>query len=170
MSGNKYLSVDVNGDLAELAANQTSAGSADAGKVVALGSGGTIDPSMLPNTDSTSVLFSESVAAGAIVNIYNNAGTRNARNGDASSYAKRAIGFVSGAVTSGATATVNFIGVISGLSGLTAGTEYFLSDTTPGSITATPVTTSGHILQSVGTALSATELDFKPAARPIIRA
>jgi hypothetical protein len=41
------------------------------------------------------------------------------------------------------------------------GARYYLS-TTPGTITATPVTGSGRVDQYVGTALAATELNFEP--------
>lgn len=169
MAGNKYISIDGSGDQLEVAATQTSAGSGDAGKIPALNSAGQIDPTMLPNLDSTTILASETIAAGNIVNVYDNSGTRNVRKADGSSYAKRAVGFVNAGITSGASGTVNFEGTVTGLTGLTAGVEYYLSNVTPGAITATPVTTSGHILQVVGTALSATELTFEPE-RPVIRA
>lgn len=169
MAGDKYISINSSGDDQEKTAVQSSAGSADAGKIPALNSAGQIDPTMLPNIDSTVILASETIAAGDLVNVYDNAGTRNVRKADASSYAKRAVGFANAGITSGASGSVSFEGTVTGLSGLVAGTEYFLSDSTPGQATATPVTTSGHILQSVGTAISSTEMTFE-AERPIIRA
>lgn len=49
-------------------------------------------------------------------------------------------------------------GKVTGLSGLTVGADYFLSPTTAGLLTVTEPTTTGHVSQPVGIALSATEL------------
>ena len=50
-----------------------------------------------------------------------------------------------------------------GLSSLTIGARYFLSDSVAGSVTATAVTAgAGKISQEVGVAVSATELSFEP--------
>jgi hypothetical protein len=49
-------------------------------------------------------------------------------------------------------------GKMSGLTGLTVGADYFLSPVTSGLLTVTEPTTTGHVSQPVGIALSATEL------------
>lgn len=159
----------------EVIPNTTSAGVADANKLVMLDSSGKLDISLLPNgigADTKIAPASENLSAGDIVNLWNNSGTLKVRKADASGgVAKKAIGFVSSAVTSGQDATVYLDGTISGLSGLTLGTTYALSHSTPGGVIAlaSATTTAGHILQEVGYATSATELLFK-YTKPIIRA
>ena len=53
--------------------------------------------------------------------------------------------------------TVKTLGYISGLSGLTAGTTYYLSAATAGLLTATEPTTAGHVSKPVLVATSTTE-------------
>jgi hypothetical protein len=151
-----------------------SAGAADGGKIVATDpTTGLIDASLLPSStsgaDTANRTASEALSASNIVNVWNDSGTPKARKADASALGKRAVGFVSAAVSSGATATVNFEGTIAGLSGLVPGDTYFLSATTPGAITNTPPSASGSIVQSVGVAISDTELSFEPG-EPILLA
>lgn len=55
------------------------------------------------------------------------------------------------------TAIVRYVGEVTGLAGLTAGSVYFLS-TTAGAITATPPATTGNVVQKIGVARSATVL------------
>lgn len=166
MAGNKYLRSDATtGVPTEQASSQTSAGAGDAGKIPALDSTGRLDSSMMPvgiTPPTASVVSSENLAAGDLVNIYNNAGTANVRKADASASGKQADGFVLSAVTSPAAAVVFFPGdEDTGVTGLTPGRQW-LSDTTPGKTLATPPTTSGHLVQPVGTATSATNLIFEP--------
>lgn len=161
--------------MAEGTGAQSSAGSADAGKLVALNSSGDIDASMLPpgvGGASLSVPTSENLAAGAFVDLYQVSTVLTARNADASaaSAGKIARGFTISAVTSPANATVLFAGEANtGLSGLTIGSDYYLDDGTPGAVTATEPTTTGHLSQYLGRALSATEIVFDPG-EPIILA
>jgi hypothetical protein len=63
------------------------------------------------------------------------------------------IGFVIGATAQAATAQVRAVGVIDGLSGLIAGSPYYLADTA-GTISVTP----GTVTRKVGMAISATQL------------
>lgn len=102
----------------------------------------------------------EGLAAGDLVNIFNDAGTPKVRLADASTE-KQADGFVTEAVTADDPATVHSSGVNDQLTGLTGGVEQYLSATTPGGVTATAPTGSGNLVQRVGKAISATELDFK---------
>ena len=64
------------------------------------------------------------------------------------------------AVASGASATVYLAGRNTALTALTVGTRYYLSATTPGAATATPVTGAGNKNQFLGTAVSASQIDF----------
>jgi hypothetical protein len=164
----KYLYLPSSGVPSERELTVTSEGVADAGKGVALDGGGRLDTSVMPvgvGASTITVATSENLAAGDLVNLYSNAGTINARKADASAAnaGKRAHGFVLAGVTAPANATV-YIGqssVNSGVSGLTVGSEYYLSSTA-GGVTTTSPTTAGHLVQSVGVARSATELVFNP--------
>lgn len=145
----------------------TSAGAGDAGKLPKLDASGKLDNTMMPaglGADSLSVVTSETLSAGNLVNIYNNAGTLTARKADSTAVGKEANGFVTAGSTSPTANTVYFDGTISGLSGLTPGTSYFLDKTSPGGVIATPPSVSGNVVQRVGKALSATTLTFEEGA------
>lgn len=161
---NKYISVNTTtGDFTQVEATVTSAGAGDAGEIVALDGSGRLDSSVMPvgiGADTNAVTTSEALAAGDLVNIHASTGAK-ARKGDATAAGKKAVGFVLASVSSGASATVYFEGTITGLTGLTAGAEYFLG-TTPGVPTATPPTSSGNVIQSIGYATSTTTINFEP--------
>lgn len=153
----------VSGRLAQISPLQASAGSASAGAIVALNSAGQVDSSMLGASSgeaSVSVVASEAISAGAIVNIWSNAGVATARNADNTTAGKEATGFALAAIASGATGTVTLQGVVTGLTGLTPGAYQWLG--TVGGVTASPPTTTGNINQILGTALTATSLMFRP--------
>lgn len=155
----------VNGKIKEIIATVTSAGAADEGKIVALDAAGKLDSSVMPvgiGADTKTLVASENLSAGDLVNVWNDAGTAKARKADASSTAKEAHGFVLSAVTATNNATVYMEGTITGLSGFTAGSDIYLSNSTAGAATATSPTTAGHISQRIGTAVSATEVSFEP--------
>lgn len=110
----------------------------------------------------------ENIAATDLVNVYDDAGTVKIRRADADASQYEAVGFVEAAYSTGAVATVQTVGVIRGLSGLTVGAYHYLSDVNPGDVTATAPTTVGHIVQSVGIAVSTSELSFNPVPGIII--
>jgi|SRR5579885_2140746 len=68
-----------------------------------------------------------------------------------------AVAVATGTIGNGASGTYQTSGILSGLSGLTAGAVYFLSDATAGAMTTTAPTTAGHYVQKLGVAISATE-------------
>lgn len=143
----------------------TSAGAGDAGKIPALDADGRLNGSVMPagiGADTQSIQASETLADGDFVNIHNVGGAFRVRKADASTAAaaKRADGFVRVGVAGGAMATVFFEGPNSALTGLLPG-QYVLSHTTPGGIlpAASGSTTTGHIIQFLGTATLATELN-----------
>lgn len=159
----KYLS-NVSGTITEVSGTATSAGAGDAGKIPQLDGTGRLDTTLMPvgiGAETLSILASENLAAGNVVNVYNNAGTPNVRKADASNN-RIAHGFVLAAVTSGSNATVYFEGAVSGLTGLTAGSKVFLSGTTAGTVTTTAPSTAGQSLQQVGYATSTTSITFSP--------
>lgn len=153
----------LNGLPTEVEAKTASAGAGDAGKIVALNGSGVIDATMMPpgiGADAKTFTASEAIAAGDIVNIHDATGAK-CRKADATTSGKPAVGFAQSAIANGASGTITFEGVLTGLSGLTTGATYYLG-TTAGAITATAPTGSGNIVQKVGTAISATELSFEP--------
>lgn len=160
MAGNKYLAIGTNNIPTEVAAVQTSAGAGDAGKIVALNSSGLIDTSMLPTSSAVTRTASEAIAAGALINEWNNTGTINVRNADNSTY-KPAHGYAPSSITSSGTGSV-YLAVgpaITGLSSKTVGAEQFLG--TAGALTETaPTSGSGALLQKVGVAVTASSVDF----------
>lgn len=181
------------GQLQEVASISTSAGAADAGKIIATNASGQIDGSFLNATVSSSpnklvmtggdgkidvsvlptgvgadtavINASEALAAGDLVNIWNNSGTANVRKADASTAGKEAHGFVLAAVASGQPATVYFEGTNTQMTGLTPGRQYL--STTPGKTSATAPTGSGQVVQVVGFAVSATAMNFQ-SSPPIV--
>jgi hypothetical protein len=81
---------------------------------------------------------------------------------DANTESKAAVGFVISSITNAATGSVYLgPGIITGLSGGTAGAKGFLS-TTPGDITATPPNGASDIVQPVGYWLTTTIFFFNP--------
>lgn len=149
------------GTLTEREAITTSAGAGDAGKIPGLDASGRFDSSFMPTgigADTASIQASETLAAGDLVNIHNVSGAR-IRKADASAAGKEAHGFVLAAVTTGQNGTVYFEGNDSQVSALTPGPQ-FLS-TTPGLATATAPSGAGNVVQRVGFATAATNLNFQ---------
>lgn len=168
----KYLKTGTTGMHEEVEATTTSEGAGDSGKIPGLDGTGKLDNSMLPTgigDETKLIMASEALSAGDLVNVWDDAGATKVRKADASDPAKAADGFVLSAAAQSENATVYFEGTNNQLSGLTGGTKYFLSASTPGDITDAAPTTSGHIVQFVGKAISATEVSFEPGT-PIKRA
>lgn len=141
-----------------------SAGVADASKIVQTDTNGRLHPSLMPlgiGADTRIIEASENISAGSFVNVFDDAGTTKVRNADATSVAKEAHGFVTAAVNAAENATVYFEGTNDQLTGLTGGLTYFLSDTTPGGVTATPVTGANKLSQILGIALDANSINFE---------
>lgn len=157
----KYIS-QTGGQLTEVAA-ATAGGAPDAGKIPELDGSGRLAAGMMPTgigADTAVLVSSEALAAGDLVNIWNDAGTAKARKADAATN-KPAHGFVLAAVTSGANATVYFEGQNAQQTGMTAGPVYLSA--TAGRATSAVPTTTGHLVQQVGVAISATSLNFEAA-------
>lgn len=161
----KFLQHDGNGSFSEILGAQLG-GSGYEGKIVALSTtAGLLDATMLPSgigAATTSIATSESLSAGDIVNIYNDAGTPKARKANAVDANKPACGFVLAGVTSPSNAVVYTDGLITGLSALVPGTRRYLSESTPGLTTATPPTGAGQVVAGVGRAVTATTMMFFP--------
>jgi hypothetical protein len=144
-------------------ANNSSAGAADAGKLVKLDAGGKLDTTLMPTgvgSESRTMTTTEAVSAGALVNIWNSTGPK-IRNADNSAAGKPANGFVIGAIGNGSSGTVYpEEAPITGLSGIVPGTVYFLG--VAGAFTTTAPTASGAVVQEIGVGISTTEILFRP--------
>ncbi len=139
----------------------TSAGAGDSGKLPALNAAGVLDTSFMPTgigADTAAIATSESLAAGDLVNIWNSTGAK-VRKADATSVGKEAHGYVLASFIHPTTATVYFEGNNSSVSGLTPGKQFLA--TTAGTASITAPSGSGNVVQSVGFATSATNLNFQ---------
>lgn len=161
MPASKFLAL-VGGRIREVIATVTSGGVVDDGKIVALGSDGRLDNSVLPvgvGIETKSIQASENLGAGNLVNIWNSGGEFRVRKADATTAGKEAHGFVLSSVSTGQTAQVYLEGTVTGLTSLTPG-RYYLA-TTPGEITQTPPSNPNNVVQYVGNAVSSSELTFE---------
>ena len=160
MAAKKFLRL-VAGVFTEIAATVTSSGAASDGDLVALDSSGRLDNSVMPvgiGTDTKTIAASEALAAGDWVNVWNSTGAK-VRKADATTAGKEAHGFVLAAVSSGANALVYFEGTNTQVSGQTPGPVFL--QTTAGTGGATIPSASGNVVQNLGVALSATEVNFE---------
>jgi hypothetical protein len=151
------------GETSEKEVITTSAGAGDAGKAIGLDGQGLLHISFMPvgvGADTVSLVTSEDLVAGDFVNIYDNGGTPTARKANAGAVGTRAHGFVLAGTTSPAAAQVYFEGNNNQLTGLTGGTNLYLS-TSAGDVTATAPTGSGEIVQKLGIAVSATQANIE---------
>lgn len=151
------------GRITEVAGLVTSAGAGDAGKIVQTDSSGRIDPTLMPVGITPDLLTS--TAAGALATgdfaYVTSAGT--IARASAATSGNDATGFVLAASANSQPATLYFEGRNTGLTGLTVGARYYLSDSTPGGVTSTPVAGAGKVHQFLGYAVSATTIAFEPA-------
>ena len=160
MAAEKFLRL-VAGVFTEIAATVTSSGAASDGDLVALDSSGRLDNSVMPvgiGTDTKSIPASEALAAGDWVNVWNSTGAK-VRKADATTAGKEAHGFVLAAVSSGANALVYFEGTNTQVSGQTPGPVFL--QTAAGTGGATIPSASGNVVQNLGVALSATDVNFE---------
>ena len=160
MAAKKFLRL-VAGVFTEIAATVTSSGASNDGDLVALDSSGRLDNSVMPvgiGADTKSIPASEALAAGDWVNVWNSTGAK-VRKADATTAGKEAHGFVLSAVVSGNPATVYFEGTNTQVTGQTPGPVYL--QTTAGAGAATVPSASGNVVQQIGVALSATDVNFE---------
>lgn len=142
----------------------TSAGAANDGDIPCLDATGRLDVSVMPSgvgPQTKVITTSEALAAGDLVNIHNSTGEK-ARKADATAEGKEVHGFVLAGFANATSATVYLGGTLTGLSGMTPGARQYLSAATPGARTETAPSANGNVVQCVGIAISATELDFYP--------
>lgn len=162
-SANKIVKQTAGGIIAPAILNavNVSTGASDAAKIAQLDGSGRLDSTMMPvgmGADSKALTTSEAIASGDFVNIWNSSGAK-VRKADATVAGKEAHGFVLVGVGSGATATVYFEGANTSVTGQTPG-PVFLS-TTAGTATSTAPSAAGNVVQRIGFAVSATEINFQ---------
>lgn len=117
----------------------------------------------VPPPASNTYIAAENLTANQLVNCFTDTdGVSKVRRADASVSYKPANAYVTASYSSGSAATVLTSGTVSGFSGLTTGMTVYLSDSTPGGIMTSAPTTYGHLSQVVGTAASATTINFMP--------
>lgn len=105
-------------------------------------------------------ISSENIAAGAVINLWNNAGVLNVRNANATNNTKPCHGYAPATIVSPARGEiVLFNGLCTSIAGMTPGQRYWLH-TVNGLIVNAPPVAAGNIEQAVGLALSATVLYF----------
>lgn len=155
----KYLRLSA-GDTVEETSLATSAGAGSAGRIPELDGSGRLDITMMPagvGTDAVSTTAGEALSAGDFVYFD---GTGKALRADATSVAKAAQGYVNTGAALSAAVTVYFDDTNSGVTGLVAGTQYFLSSATPGKLVTSAAlpTGTGKIIQRLGSAQAATSL------------
>lgn len=168
MAVHKLVQQNTNGTKTEYTGKSSSSGAGDSGEFIVADASGKLDPSFLPNgigADATTHTAGEALNAGDFVYIN---GSGQVLKADATTYAKRAMGYVLSAVANAGSATVYFDESNSSLSALTSGSTYYLS-ATPGQATTTAPTTSGQFVQELGFATSATSLHVN-IKEPIQRA
>lgn len=132
--------------------------------IVAGNSSGKIDLTWMPDgigAEVVSAVTSENLIAGDFVNLYTNAGVNTLRKADSTTNSKPTYGFVIANSTTPASATMYILGIANtNLTGLTVGSTYVLSKSTPGGFTeiSAYTSTTGNIIQELGIATSTTTL------------
>lgn len=165
----KYIAL-VDGVSKEVEASQAGGTAGQAGKIPALDSGGRLSQSMMPVGVAPDTYVGNAAEALSAANpfVYVKPDGQVA-NASGASGGNPAIGFVTEGFASAEAATVFFEGRAGGLTGLTVGARYYLSDSVAGGVTDTPVSGAGKLHQYLGRAVSATTIAFE-ADDHIIRA
>lgn len=165
----KYIAL-VSGIETEVEGTVTGGAVGQAGKIPALDGTGRLDASLMPVGVAPDVYvgsaFETLSPSNPFVYIKSDGTVANA---SGASGGNPCVGFVLLGAAAAAQATVHFEGRVTGLSGLTVGSRYYLSDTVPGGLTLTPVSGSGKLHQYLGRAISTTTLSFE-ADDHIVRA
>lgn len=157
-----YLDLDTSNGQRVLRTPATAGGGGSANLIPQLDGSGLIPVSMIPpealdGVWEESVVLSETVAAGDLLNIYNNGGVLTARRAKASGptpLQATAVAKTAGNSTDTIVAQIGVVAVTKTGHGFTLWEPLFLS-TTAGAFQATPPNTSGQLVQTVGYAKTA---------------
>jgi hypothetical protein len=156
MSLQKVLQLGPNNEPTQYSPVQSSSGTASAGQIVALNAAGQIDETMLPSYEALTFTASEAIAAGAFVNIWNNSGTANVRNANATDNTKPCNGWAPASISPSAMGTITFVDInsfvpLGSFTIANVGQEVFLSTTSGGMVAASNTFTTGNLVQCLGT-------------------
>ena len=121
-----------------------------------------------PKAPSYVLPASEAIAGGELVNAYLNAGVMTVRKANGADPTKFCNGFSLTGIASGATGPIQFAGFNDKVTVSAGASEVWLSDVTPGAFTTTAPTTTGHLLQTVGTAVLGLGLAFAQGTYTIL--
>lgn len=110
---------------------------------------------------SENIVATEDMQEGMFVNIWNNAGSAGARKSDSTVPGRHVHGFILNAVTAGNAVTVYFAGLNDKCNSLVIGDHYLSSE--PGRTSPFTPSMTGHVLQTVGLAISPTRMIFNPS-------
>ena len=171
MAGEKILKL-VSGKISESLTTQ-SGGAGSENKIPSLDSTGRLSVSMMPvglGDEAFDLVAFEALSAGDYVNIFNDGGVAKVRKADASSPGKEANGFVLDYVAFGQVAHVYKEGANTQSTTLTPASLCYLSSTQPGKPTLVIPSTSGHIVQVLGKAISSSVLVSEPIQMPVVLA
>jgi hypothetical protein len=114
------------------------------------------------------LMLSENIANGAMIDIWDDSGTAKLRNADASDGTKLCDGFMLIGGLAGSTGDfyvtgLNTAAILSGGGSLTPGMDYYLDNTNPGTVTLSPpVGVTGCYIQRLGKSMSTTTMTFQP--------
>lgn len=109
------------------------------------------------------VQASETITAGQLVTFHDAGSELRCKKAGGSSYAGDVRGYADQDIVSGATGKIVLLGLYTYSSGLTPGNVYWNSNVTAGNLQSGKPTTSGHIAQAVGYAVSDSILFFNPS-------
>lgn len=159
----KYLNRDsTTGRVTEIEATVTGGTVSQAGDIPALDAGGRLDSTLMPVGVMADVFTGNAAEALVGGDFCYVTPTQTIAKASATSGGNDAMGYVLVSSASGQPATIYFEGRNTALTGLTPNTRYYLSDTTPGGVTATPVSGAGKRHQFLGRAVTSTTLSFEP--------
>ena len=129
----------------------------NAGVIEQLQAGDNLDAT----TTGVDVFQAEAVAALAIGDVVYVSGALTVSKAQANAIGTaRPIGLAGAVIEASATGPIQTDGVLTGLTGLTAGSTYYLSDATAGAFTTTAPSEAGKFVVKIGTALSTTEMEI----------
>lgn len=162
MAGEKFIQHDAAGGLREVIAPQVGGGGAE-NLIPALDASGRLDVTMMPTgvgAETSTLTAFGTLAAGDLVNVFNDAGTMKVRKADGSSGVAPANAFVLDAYVALDSAVVYWFGLNNQVTGLTPGLHYL--STTPGASNHVAPSASTNIVQRIGWAVNSTTLLFFP--------
>lgn len=159
------------GKFQQIVAVIVSAGAADGEKIVATDTNGRLHQSLMPSgivPDQKTGIASGAISANDLCYIMSDGKIARA---SAAAGGNEAVGWATAAAVDGASVTIQMEGIMT-TTGLTPGAAYFLSDATPGALLISPgpaTSLANKLGQFIGTAISATELEFEPDRAVILQ-